>query len=277
MIDIKVKNIPVELRTISQWVRWRYWNRNGKSTKIPVSAVREGTAPVNEPETWSSFNVAVLEDSEKEYDGIGFVLTESESFAVIDLDDVRNPITGEIDEGSLEIIKKLDSYTEVSPSGKGVHIWVNGKVPDGRRRKGNFEVYDSDRYMTVTGDHFEGTPLKINDRQKELEDVYDTIFSKETQDSTKRLSLRDLIDIPDADVIERAKSAKNGEKFNKLWQGVWEGDYPSQSEATAALLCILAFWCGPEEAQIDRLFRESKLNRDKWDQPVGGSTWELSK
>jgi primase-polymerase (primpol)-like protein len=64
---------------------------------------------------------------------------------------------------------------------------------------------------------------------------------------------------------DKASGAANGQKFSKLWAGEWQGSYPSQSEADAALCSILAFYVGPDTERIDRLFRRSGLMRSKWD------------
>jgi putative DNA primase/helicase len=272
MKNIKINKIPMELKSISQWVLWKYWNRNGKDTKMPINAIHNKAAMINNPDTWVKFDKAVLNASKIDCDGIGFVLTDSTPYTVIDLDNVRDPITGVINEDAMNIINALESYTEISPSGKGIHIWVKGKCKM-NRRKGNFEVYDSNRYMTVTGNHLEGTPITINERQHELCDVCNVAFAEDQPPGVEILNIFGDTSLSDSEVIDKAKSAKNGEKFTKLWEGDWAGDYPSQSEAGAGLLHILAYWCGPKEEQIDRLFRQSELCRDKWDEPRGDTTW----
>lgn len=69
--------------------------------------------------------------------------------------------------------------------------------------------------------------------------------------------------LTDDEIVERAKSAKNGDKFARLWAGDISG-YSSASEAELALCSMLAFWTGGDAAQIDRLFTRSQLMRDKW-------------
>jgi primase-polymerase (primpol)-like protein len=65
-------------------------------------------------------------------------------------------------------------------------------------------------------------------------------------------------------LIERAKRARNGDKFSRLWAGD-ASEYDSASEADLALCSILAFWTVGDPDSIDRLFRESGLFRDaKW-------------
>ena len=83
--------------------------------------------------------------------GIGLVLVADDDLMVFDLDHCRDAETGVIEEWATGIIDTLNSYTEVSPSGTGIHIFVRGSLPGKRRRKGRVEVYESGRYMTVTG------------------------------------------------------------------------------------------------------------------------------
>jgi primase-polymerase (primpol)-like protein len=92
------------------------------------------------------------------YGGIGFVFTPEDDLCGVDLDGCLDPETGEIEGWAQEIIEELDSYTEISPSGTGVHVLVRGTLPAGRNRKGRFEAYDRGRYFTVTGRHLAGTP-----------------------------------------------------------------------------------------------------------------------
>ena len=92
-----------------------------------------------------------------------------------------DPETGEIESWAWEIIEELDSYTEISPSGTGVHILVRGELPEGRNRKGRFEAYDRGRYFTVTGKHLAGTPQSIESRQEELRGVVRRVFGSEAQ------------------------------------------------------------------------------------------------
>jgi len=72
-------------------------------------------------------------------------------------------------------------------------------------------------------------------------------------------------DLSDDELLERATSAANGEKFRRLWNGDI-GGYDSHSEADMALCTLLAFWTGGDCGRMDRLFRESGLIREKWDE-----------
>ena len=82
------------------------------------------------------------------------------------------------------------------------------------------------------------------------------------------------VDLEDEDLLEKATSASNGEKFERLWNGNTAG-YDSQSEADMALCCLLAFWTGGDRTQMDQLFRQSGLLREKCDEVhyADGSTY----
>jgi hypothetical protein len=271
--SIGIEAIPQDLKDLSQWVGWREETRGGRPTKIPVNVHTGGNAAVDRPETWAAFAVAIGAASRNGNKGIGFVLKKVGPYTVIDLDGVRNPETGEIEQGAMAIVTRLNSYTEISPSGRGVHIWVKGKLPPGRRRKGNFEAYDSDRYITLTGHHLLDTPTTIEDRHTELTTLHREIFGNpETSPLGTSSGSAPTLDLSDHELIDLAHRARNGAKFERLWRGDARG-YGSPSEVTAALLNALVFYCGPDPERVDRLFRQSGLMRKKWDRPQSGSTW----
>ena len=147
-----------DIRDLRQWLVWRSEGRDGKPTKIPYSPLTGARASSTDPETWTGYQEAVNVCKERGYGGIGFVFTAEDDLCGVDLDGCLDPETGEIEPWAWEIIEELDSYTEISPSGTGVHVLVRGKLPEGRNRKGRFEAYDRGRYFTVTGKHLAGTP-----------------------------------------------------------------------------------------------------------------------
>ena len=124
---------------------WREAERDGKPTKIPVTPGAGGFASSTESETWASFEAALDYTETAHADGVGFVFTDDDPIVGIDLDDCRDPETGDVDDAALDIIERLDSYTEVSPSGTGYHVLVTGTLPDGRNRRGSVELYDTAR------------------------------------------------------------------------------------------------------------------------------------
>jgi len=146
---VLVEKIPEELRRRPQWVVWKLETRGDKLTKIPYIAGGVGKASSTDSETWRTFEEARDALQTGRYNGVGFVFSSGDPYAGIDLDGCRDPETGELEAWAAEIIRDLDGYVEVSPSGKGVHIIVCGKAPN--KRRGRVEVYGSERYFTMTG------------------------------------------------------------------------------------------------------------------------------
>src|SRR5215204_7547314 len=109
------------IRDLRQWLCWRLEERDGKPTKVPYSPPTGERAKSTDPETWAGYREAVRAHKEYGYDGIGFVFTSEDDFCGVDLDGCLTPETGEIEPWAQEIIEELDSYTEISPSGIGVH------------------------------------------------------------------------------------------------------------------------------------------------------------
>uniref|UniRef100_UPI0031B823A3 phage NrS-1 polymerase family protein n=1 Tax=Haloprofundus sp. MHR1 TaxID=2572921 RepID=UPI0031B823A3 len=265
-------------------VCWRSEQRGEKSTKIPVESGVGSFASSTDSETWSDFETALEYLQSGGADGLGFVFTDEDPIVGVDLDDCRDPESGEVDEDAQDIIEKLDSYTEVSPSGSGFHVLVQGELPEGRNRRGKIECYDNARFFTVTGEHVESTPAAVERRQDALEAVHREYISSasesQSRHSPKTVTANETessvegVGLSDPELVEKAMGASNGAKFGRLWNGNTSG-YDSNSEADMALCCLLAFWSGGDESQMDRLFRRSGLLRGKWDDVhyADGSTY----
>jgi putative DNA primase/helicase len=176
-MDIQPTNIPNELKDHDQWICWDTGMRDGKETKLPKDP-NGGYAQTDDPSTWTSFgNVRV---KRKNHDGVGFVFTEDDNLVGIDLDKCRDAETGEWEDWALEVMDEMEGFIEISPSGTGAHIILEGEIPGDRRRKGNIEIYEDGRYFTVTGNTVspDGEPLDeneeatLNSNQEGLENVY---------------------------------------------------------------------------------------------------------
>ncbi len=151
-----VGNIPSEMKDRRQWVAWKYETRKGKLTKTPKDPATGGNADPTDPATWASIQEALIRMDNDKLDGIGFVFSESDPFTGIDLDKCLDPETGVLEPWARRWVDLLKSYTEITPSGTGLHIIVKGRKPDGftHCRKGHIEVYDGDRFFTFTGKVF---------------------------------------------------------------------------------------------------------------------------
>lgn len=143
-------NIPVRFTERAQWVNWRHAkDGDGRWTKHPYNPRKGRKASSIDLLTWSTFEVvqAALDD----YDGVGFVLCSADPFVAVDLDDCRDPESGEIQPWARKIIESYsEAYVEASPSLTGVHIITRGRYRGGHNRK-PVEVYGQDRYITMTG------------------------------------------------------------------------------------------------------------------------------
>jgi putative DNA primase/helicase len=152
LLSPSVENIPEQLTERPQWVCWRLEERDGDMTKPPYVAGEDTLASTTDSLTWSTFDKALAAYQAGGYDGIGFVLSSGDPFVGIDLDKCRDPKSGDVAEWAQKIIDRVqEGYVEVSPSGRGVHIIVQGSVRDGGMRKGKVEMYSRGRFFTITG------------------------------------------------------------------------------------------------------------------------------
>ena len=150
VLPVRVEGIPRELRARPQWVLWRLEERDGKPTKVPYSPRTGARAKSTDLMTWGTFEEAFEAYEAGDCVGVGFVFCSADPFTGVDLDDCRNPETGELEPWAAKIVTALDSYTELSPSGTGVHIICKARIPRGGRR-GRVEMYAQDRFFTITG------------------------------------------------------------------------------------------------------------------------------
>lgn len=252
--------IPEELKARRQWVVWYKEERKGKSTKVLYNPYTGKRASSTDPATWAPFSDAVqaFTSEGSQWNGIGYVFAPDDPYTGIDLD--------EITPWGNAWVEQLASYTERSQSGRGLHVIVRAKLPPGRRRKGKAEMYDGGRFFVMTGDHVDGTPLTIEDRQAEVDALHAELFEAAPQPVPVAAGQRPepvALTLDDEAVIEKASRAKNGDAFRDLFTG--KHGYSSPSEADAAFLRMLRFYCAGDEAQMDRIFRRSGLYRDKWE------------
>jgi putative DNA primase/helicase len=266
---INLESIPEPLKALPQWVCWQRERRDGKPTKVPYDAKTGACAKVNDPSTWGTF--AQVTAALDHYAGIGFVLTKEDPFVGVDLDHAVDPGTGRIEPWALAIVDQLHSYTEISPSGTGLRIFLQGTLPPGRRRKGLLELYDCERYLTLTGRHLAETPRTIEARQETLQRLHAVHFPPPRVNGDRPRPAQPVL-ADDRTQLDRMFRSKGGAKIQALWNGNWSA-YPSQSEADSALAFHLAFWFSRDASRIDQLFRQSGLFRPKWDEPHGERTY----
>ena len=257
------QNLPSELRQNGLFCLWKREQKDGRQTKIPYKT-NGYRARSTERADFTDFDTAMRYVGN--YNGVGLGIFDG--FCAVDIDHCVTD--GVLSDLANEIVNTFNSYTELSPSGEGVRIIfkAQGVEYDKKRyyinnRGLGLEIYVSgctNKYVTLTGNVIRDLP--INDCSAELSLVLDYYMKKgedkkpesKTQDTTTYLS--------DDEVITKALNAKNGDKFRRLWSGNFDS---SHSEADLALCSHLAFWCGGDTSQMDRLFRESALYREKWE------------
>lgn len=258
--------IPAELKALPQWILWKSEKKGERYTKVPYQVDGE-MAQANNRRTWSTFATAVKFYLDGNYDGIGFVFSRQDNYIGIDID--KCVTDGKTNTFATEIIDTLDSYTEFSPSGKGIHIIVKGNLPQnvvgtGRKNtKHGLEIYAHGRYFTFTGNKENSN--EVYDRTDELAEVFEQYF--DDSDIQGRVNLaefeNDEIKISNEALWEKMFRSKNGDEIRSLYNGNLISDDHSGSDLS---LCNhLAFWTGKSSTRMDSMFRETLLMRDKWD------------
>ncbi len=273
-----VQGIPPELVELPQFVCWRakFERENNKWTKIPVNPHTGGLASSTDPATWADLSTALkfYQGNPNTVDGLGFVFRAGGGIVGIDFDHCANGSPGSIDVDVLKAIAELGSYAERSVSGTGAHVLCFGELPIGAKgnkrgdfpKKGmGFEIYEKGRFFTLTGAHLDGTPIFIRNAQEAVNRLHSRAFPKKETKTPHpgKQTVKSLLS--DAEVLSKIRVSKGAERFSALFDRGDLGDHPTQSEADFELCCILAFWTGGDLEQMDRLFRKSKLMRDKWD------------
>jgi primase-polymerase (primpol)-like protein len=152
--------IPAELKALRRWVMWRYVfdQKRGQWTKVPYVArlTINQKASVSAPDTWDTFGAAITCYENGDFDGIGFVLVLGDGFVGVDLDHCVDAQTGDVEQWAEALIAQMPGYWELSPSQTGFRHIRKSTLPPGPRRRGNVEMYDCGRYLTITGHSMEG-------------------------------------------------------------------------------------------------------------------------
>lgn len=282
----QLSNVPPDLVAFDQWVVWKAEKRTESDTAKPLFDAKTGRkGSHSDPKTWSSYDISLKKfASDANFNGIGFVFSPFDPFTGIDLDEVRDPETGVVEPWAEALIAKMNSYTEVSPSGTGFKIFVIGAPPGPKNRrtdKAKIEMYSKDRYFTVTGNRYDKVSAKIEHRQGELVDLYHQVFgaygneeepkARKKKEEERDPELTQMRDVSDADLVARACG-------DRLFRAMYvDGDTSAfandESSADFALCCKLVYWTRGDAERIDRLFRASKFMRKKWDRRTGDQTY----
>ena len=273
-----MQNFMAELKAMPIWFHW-HWkqDKNGRQTKVPHASKGGATGTSeNWSHTWVTYDEAVATVDAQHASGVGFKVPDGYFFFDADHYDIEDPFIQ-------MLFERFNSYAERSVSGSGIHIYgkcdraklpfftdKNGKQKlDGafyiKNPNNRLELYIgglTERFAVYTGDVVWSEPLK--DCTAAVLATLDTDMKRASLPTASRSVSAPGSFLSDDSVIAKASNSKQGKKFKALWNGeIPEGKSPS--EADLALCSILAFWCGGDAEQMDRLFRTSCLMREKWE------------
>jgi hypothetical protein len=241
--------IPVEMRAYNQWIVWRYEHRpNEKPTKVLYTVATGFRASVSDPSTWTTYDSAVAcARAGIGYDGIGFVFN-TDPYTGVDLDVKEGAQPSEI---QTYTFNKLNSYAELSPSGRGVHIIVKGNVPHGRNSQElGIEIYSTGRFFTMTGNRVNSAP--IEDRSPMVLELWHEmggVFGD--NDGTPHVIANPAVVNDDVLIQRICASGRNNAYFN--WSAAFDWSEAYRSVLGAA--CLFS----SDETQIRRVILASPL------------------
>lgn len=266
--------IPLEMRECPQWLLWVYVEKPGrdKPIKLPVDVSGESIDATTANMHFSTVCEA-MQAHPGRYSGIGFSFQEGDPFCGYDLDGILDA-EGEItDPEIIEEVERLNSYTEISPSGHGLHIICKAtRTPEMKagKRKGCRELYFHDRFFTITGNLWESSTTEIREIESALlREIYQKVDPPKPIHVRPQHTRSDTqTTLSDREIIDRIRDKAD---TRSLYNGSISA-HPSMSEATLSLLNHLVFY-SQDRTQVDRIFRRSGLMRLKWDEHRGGTTW----
>jgi AAA domain len=294
-------DLPTILQQHNRWGTWKLCaNQLGKPTKVPRGSTNS--------DAWKqSFNsVATTKRSAK--GGIGFaftggVRTDSAKLFAWDLDGCRDPVSGKVRKWARDVVDVCKgSYTEITPSGTGLRVWFLARtwperfarlrikvdekraanVPDEKPVEAQLFGDGSASYVTVTGDHWDGSGDDI-----ELLDDFDALTAMFPQ----LVATDDDVDlttlpvgagtIPTADEIEaRVRNSPRGpELLAGEWEAALEGTQGGFSASDAwwrLVQLVLRAARGDGKATVDFLLNatpwgagliENSRSNDKYSSP----------
>src|SRR5208283_1549179 len=280
--EVIPENIPEELKELNQWVVWKPIKEKGKSKpgKIPISLqINEttgekeiGPASCNNPKTWMTFEDArSLLNSSKKYKGLQIALApkppDDNTDRLIGIDfDQAVLLDGSIKPELLEEIHSFSTYFELSPT-DGLRGFCYGHFPVNEGvHAGNIEIYQYGKFLTVTGHKLTDAHATVEPAQEALTALRAKHFSSFSEIDETNLPLTS-ISLTDDEILTRLLNFNLSEQFKNLYYK--EASEVADHSVLDKNLCeLFAFWTQDKE-QIDRLFRKSRLFRDKWDDVHG--------
>ena len=265
------ENIPDELKREKRWCLYKIIQRDGKNTKLPLMPNGK-PAKSNDKTTWNSYEDCIAALNRNIGDGLGFML--GDGYIGIDIDKVSDDIMAySMDYHAKSMIadflRGISTYAEISPSKTGLHFIGKGEVPGERKRYKNLEIYDKDRFFTVTGnvlkDRNRNKVINIDSELKPLYEKYMPKINVINSENKRNQIITFLKD--DQDIVEklfdRGYFSYTGEDLRRIYYGNYESYFNSQSEADFFMLQRLLYYTADVEQAIS-LMENSGLKREKW-------------
>lgn len=253
----------------ARWVNYRIETRKGKKTKVPYDPKTGKMASSTDDSTWVTYDRAYTADDER----VGIVFTPDALLLGIDIDHCiqGDKITHKQKQEIQALLAEADTYTELSPSQEGLHLYLALTAPLTltSNKRAPYEAYTSGRYFTSTGIPF-GILRDIRtvtpQEALELLAIIGYPWKKEiiVIDEVGDMSEKQWNALQTADVLKKMFASKNGDEIKALYNGDISQYNNDHSNADMALLSHLAFWTGRNHPQMEALWLASPLaKRDK--------------
>ena len=265
------ENIPDELKREKRWCLYKIIQRDGKNTKLPLMPNGK-PAKSNDKTTWNSYEDCIAALNRNIGDGLGFML--GDGYIGIDIDKVSDDIfvysmDYHAKSMTADFLRGISTYAEISPSKTGLHFIGKGEVPGERKRYKNLEIYDKDRFFTVTGnvlkDRNRNKVINIDSELKPLYEKYMpkiNVINSENKRNQITTFLKDDQDIVEK-LFDRGYFSYTGEDLRRIYYGNYESYFNSQSEADFFMLQRLLYYTADVEQAIS-FMENSGLKREKW-------------
>lgn len=280
ILEVNTLEIPEELKELPQWVLWRAeWdNKKQEYKKVPYSYAGYKASSTNS-DTWTVFDAIYnIYEQNNSYDGIGFMLSNNDNYAVLDIDNVideNGQIISDLENSDLALDMIQLTYCETSPSRTGLHCFFKGELPEQRKKKRtdlNIELYNDVRFITVTGESIGQS--EIYEEQEILNNLVERFFKEEPKlETTFTYDPNHKSELSDEEVIDLMLKSKQKDKISDLLKGNYEKHFDSPSEAVQSLLHYLAFYTNKDKQQMEQIFLNYNNLTDKWDSKRGNTTW----
>ena len=276
----RYENIPSELKQEKRWCLYKMIQRNGKNTKLPLMPNGK-PAKSNDKTTWNSYEDCIAALNRNIGDGLGFML--GDGYIGIDIDKVSDEVfeymqNKNANSMTANFLREISTYAEISPSKTGLHFIGKGKVPGERKRYKNLEIYDKDRFFTVTGN-----VIKDRDRNKvinidsELNPLYEkympkiNVINSENKRNPTVTSYNGEQDVLEK-LFDRGYFSYTGEDLRRIYYGNYESYFNSRSEADFFMLQRLLYYTADVEQAIS-FMENSGLKREKWYKKRAGTDY----